>query len=265
MEEKKKQSNIISNILLLLCVAVFLFSAWKLIGYFTEYRKGEEAYESITDKVVVMPSTELDGQNPETEIEKEPVLPVIDWEALSDMNEDLIGWLYIPDTIISYPIVHGTDNSYYLTHTFDHKTNNCGSIFMDMSNQGDYSSDNTILHGHNMKTGKMFGSLRKYESREYWETHPYIYIITEEEIMKYHIFSSERTAAASDVYTLEFGSSDSFASYLKKRKACSYYDTGVEVTAEDHLLTLSTCTSDTEEGRRVVQAKLVEVKEKTHE
>lgn len=269
----KKKSDVIWNILLIFCVAVFLFSAWKLAGYLIEYKKGENAYESITDQAVVMPQIDNIGNTNAGNIEnnagesevfrlKEPILPVIDWDVLHDMNEDLVGWLYIPDTIIHYPIVQGADNSYYLTHTFDGTKNKCGTIFMDAANREDFTSRNTILHGHNMKTGKMFGSLRRFEKKEFWEQHPYIYIIREDSIWKYEIFSSGRTTADSDVYTLEFGSDDSYASYIKKRMSGSYYDTGVDVTVDDYILTLSTCTSDTEVGRRVVQAVLVEVKEK---
>lgn len=259
MKEKKK-FNIISNILLVCCVVVFLFSLWKVAGYLIEYRKGEESYESIMDEAVVIPEA------PDVEVPEEDLLPVIDWDALYAMNDDLLGFLYIPDTIIQYPIVQGSDNEYYLTHTFSGETNKCGCIFMDTGNQADFTSDNTLLHGHNMKTGKMFGSLRKYEDKSYWEEHPYIWILTEDTAMKYHIFSSGRTDAGSYVYTLKFGSEQSFETYIQKRtKIDPYYDTGVEVTTQDRLLTLSTCTSDTEEGRRVVQAKLVEIKEINNE
>lgn len=272
--KKKKKSDFLWNLLLLFFVAVFIFSAWKLAGYLVEYKKGEDSYETIVDHMVVMPQVKdekkdekdkTDSGLPDENGLEEPVFPQLDWNALSHMNEDFAGWLYIPDTIIHYPIVHGKDNSYYLTHTFDKKSNKCGAIFMDAGNEKDFSSKNTILHGHNMKTGKMFGSLRKYEKKEFWAKHPYIYVILEKNILKYEIFASSRTTAGSDVYTMEFESEESFASYLEKRMSNRLYDTGMEVGKEDVILTLSTCTSDTEEGRRVVQAKLVEVKEKNNE
>lgn len=253
---KQKKSNLISNLLLLCCLALFLFSAWKIYGYLKEYHKGEVSYENVIHEAVTVP---------EAEELKEDVMPEIDWDALYEMNDDLLGFLYIPDTVIQYPIVCGRDDVYYLNHTFTKEKNKCGCIFMDSGNQEDFSSDNTLLHGHNMKTGKMFGSLRKYESKEYWEEHPYIYILTRDKMMKYEIFSSSRTTATSDVYTLEFGSEESFSNYIAKRTSHSYYETGVEVTTQDRLLTLSTCTSDTEEGRRVVQARLAEERENSHE
>ncbi|MBE5955463.1 MAG: class B sortase [Lachnospiraceae bacterium] len=253
--KKSAVKNAFLNIMLVACLAVFLGAGWKLVSALIEYREGEANYEAILDKVITTAVVR------DEESQEALPIPVIDWAALKEMNDDLVGWLYIPDTKIQYPIVQGSDNDYYLTHTFDKTKNACGAIFMDAANQSDYNSDNTVLHGHNMKNGTMFGSLRKFEKKEYWESHPFIWIIKEDTAAKYEIFSVSITEAASDVYTLEFGSEDSFNNYIAKRtKIDAIYNTGVSVTADDKLLTLSTCTSDTETGRRVVQAKLVDEK-----
>ena len=257
VRRKKKFRNTILNIALVVCFAVFLFSGWKLISSLIEYKRGEDNYQSIILDAVISPGTEDNSNNNQGE----EILPVIDWSKLETMNDDLVGWLYIPNTEIQYPIVQGRDNDYYLTHTFDGTENACGCIFMDKDNKADFSSDNTILHGHNMKNGTMFGSLRKFEEKAYWQSHPYIWIIKENTALKYEIFSVGITESASDVYTLEFGSEQSFHNYIVNRtKLGAIYETGVTVTTKDKLLTLSTCTSDTEVGRRVVQAKLVEEK-----
>ena len=257
---KQKVLNTILNIALVGCLAIFVFSGWKLISSLIEYRKGEENYEALLQDAVISPGGISDGTQ-SNGYSQEEILPVIDWAKLKNMNNDLIGWLYIPDTVIQYPIVASTDNDYYLTHTFDRTENACGSIFMDKGNKKDFSSDNTILHGHNMKNGTMFGSLREFEEKSYWQSHPYIWIIRENIALKYEIFSVGITEAASDVYILEFGSEESFRNYIVNRtKLGAIYETGVNVTTNDKLLTLSTCTSDTEVGRRVVQAKLVDEK-----
>ncbi len=257
VRRKNKIMNTILNAALVVCFAVFLFSGWNLIHSIIEYQQGKENYDAIILDAVISPGTENTSGHQQTEEN----LPVIDWTKLETMNDDLIGWLYIPGTDIQYPIVQGNDNDYYLTHTFDGTKNACGCIFMDKDNRSDYSSDNTILHGHNMKNGTMFGSLRKFEEKDYWKSHPYIWIIKEHTAMKYEIFSVGITEAASDVYTLEFGSEENFQNYIVKRtKLGAIFETGVNVTTNDKLLTLSTCTSDTEVGRRVVQAKLVQEK-----
>ena len=254
--------NAVLNAALVLCFGVFLFSGWKLVTSLIEYRKGEQTYESILQDVIISSGgVESSGDDIQNEVFESEALPVLDWAKLKNMNSDFIGWLYIPDTSIHYPIVYTTDNEYYLTHTFDKSQNACGSIFMEQANKADFSSDNTILHGHNMKNGTMFGLLRKYEDKAYWQAHPYIWIIKENTAAKYEIFSVGITDAASKVYTIEFGSEDSFQNYIVARtKLGAIYETGVNVTTNDKLLTLSTCTSDTETGRRVVQAKLVSEK-----
>jgi len=248
--------NIFLNIGLILCVIVFLVFGWKLIDSLLEYHRGEEAYENIINGMV--DTTDISDTDNEEETD---ILPDIDWASLKSINNDLVGWLYIPGTTIHYPIVQGADNDFYLRRTFEGANNSCGCIFMDMHNKADFTSDNTIIHGHNMRNKTMFGTLREYENKSYWEAHPYIWIIKEKTAMKYEIFSSGITTTAGDVYVIEFGSKESFENYILKRtKTDVFYETGVEVTTDDRLLTLSTCTSDTETGRRVVQAKFVDEK-----
>lgn len=252
---KKKVKKYLTNAMLLCCVAVFLFSTWKLVGYLTEYKKGEEIYLDLSQHVTV-PALQKDKTG-----EKSMERPEVDWDALSNMNEDIVAWLYIDGTSVQYPVVKGTDNEYYLTHTSDKKKNSCGSIFMDMDNEGNFTSQNTILYGHNMKTGKMFGSLKFYRDADYWEAHPDIFVITRDCICQYKIFTAYETVASGDVYQLGFSSEDSFKEYIDMCKNNSIYDTGVKTGKAERLLTLSTCTSHTEEGRFIVQALLVSEKE----
>ncbi|MDO4553804.1 MAG: class B sortase [Lachnospiraceae bacterium] len=253
MKGKMKKAGIGSNIVLLICIVVFCFSAYKLVGYLTEYRKGEQEYSELSSCVTMETEETEDGK---TDSGKEHP-PAVDFSSLKELNEDVVGWITIPDTVINYPIVQGTDNEYYLGRTFEKRSNYTGAIFLDAENSRDFSSDNSIIYGHNLKTGKMFGSLRFYEDKEYWEDHPYIWIITESASMKYEIFSSYRTDADSSVYTLEFASNEEEETYLKDCVAAGYYETGIVPEAKDFIVTLSTCTSDTEEGRRVVQARKI--------
>ena len=259
MKEKKKKrrksNKIITNLALLCCVVVFLVSTWKLVGYLTEYKKGEQIYIKIA-KHVTVPKLKKNKKG-----EKVMETPEIDWDALEEMNGDFTAWIYIDGTAIQYPVTLGQDNEYYLTHTFNKKKNNCGSIFMDVANARDFTSYNTILYGHNMKTGKMFGSLKFYKDPDYRKNHPDIYLITRDRIRKYKIFSAYETIDTSDVYQLEFASDEEQKDYIEMCKENSLYDTGVSIKKSDFMITLSTCTSDTEEGRFVVQGVLVSDKE----
>lgn len=254
-KKHRKSNKIITNLALICCIVVFLFSTWKLVGYLTEYKKGEQIYIKIAEHVTV-PKLKKNKKG-----EKVMETPEINWDALEEMNGDIAAWIYIDGTSIQYPVTLGQNNEYYLTHTFDKKTNKCGSIFMDVGCQGDFSSDNTILYGHNMKTGKMFGSLKFYKDPDYRKDHPDIYLITRDHIRKYKIFAAYETVDTSDVYQLEFASPEDKKDYIEMCKKNSLYDTGVDTEKGEFVLTLSTCTSATEEGRFVVQGVLVSDKE----
>ena len=182
MKNKKRVKSICSNLMLLFCAIIFFVSVYKLAGYLTEYKKGEQEYSELSSAVTV--STE--GQNKAENKSENP--PKVDFAKLQAINPDVIGWIMIEGTVINYPIVQGMDNEYYLHKTFRDKTNQGGTIFLDAENQENFTSDNSILYGHNLKTGKMFGSLRFYEDKEYWKDHPYIWVITKKKSMKYQIF-----------------------------------------------------------------------------
>lgn len=254
MKSRRKSGRgkrILTNLILICCAAVFLVSTWKLVGYLTEYKEGEQVYIKIAEHVTV-PEVHKNKKG-----EKVVEAPVVDWEGLEQINSDIVAWIYIDGTSIQYPVTKGTDNEYYLHYTFEKEKNNCGSIFMDVNNQKDFTSDNTILYGHNMKTGKMFGSLKFYKDPDYYKDHPEIFLVTKDRILKYHIFSVYETEDTSDCYTMEFATEEDRQNYVDTCITNSLYDTGIEVGEEERLLTLSTCTSQTEEGRFVVQAKLV--------
>ena len=147
---KKKTGAIITDIILVVCLIVAVFSAWKLWGFYQKYHKGEEEYNKLTD--YVNKKDDDTGKKAETDGKKADICPItVDFDALQEINEDVVGWIYIPGTEVNYPVVQGDDNEYYLHRTFEKKDNFTGAIFLDYLCQPDFSSDNTILYGHNMK------------------------------------------------------------------------------------------------------------------
>lgn len=92
-------------------------------------------------------------------------LEQMDLPALQQVNSDVIGWIAIPGTEISYPLVQDTDNDYYLTHTWNQNSSAVGAIFMDCRCSADFSGFNTIVYGHRMNNGSMFAALKHYKSR----------------------------------------------------------------------------------------------------
>ncbi|MCI8334842.1 MAG: class B sortase [Lachnospiraceae bacterium] len=253
MEKNKKKLSAPLIVALVLCVALLGFSAFQLAGIYVEYKKGEDEYEALREFVKTeVPEVDYEGDEPlQPEEEAEPR---VDFAELKALNEDIIGWIEVPDTPISYPIVQGEDDVYYLTHTFNNTENSAGSIFMETLNSADFSDVHTILYGHNMKNGSMFGTLMEYESPSYLVAHPLIFIDTEEGSHAYKIFSCYRVDADSDSYTIGFKADEMYVNFLKKLKERSAYDTGVEVTMDDKIITLSTCTN-TGTNRYLVHAK----------
>lgn len=257
---KKKKRSPLSLLLLLLCLAVAAFSAWKLYGYYRGYHDGEKEYEELTQYVKENEDGAKKGKK-----DKCPI--TVDFDALRAINEDVVAWVYIEDTGINYPVVQGEDNEYYLHHTFERKENFSGAIFMDITCHPDFTSDNSILFGHNLKTGEMFGMLKRLYDTEYnedadWKKHPVIWVVTPDAAMEYRIFAAREISAEqdTDVYMVDFAQPVDYLAWLGQQKAASLYDTGTDISSGEPMLTLSTCTSDTEDGRFVVQAIRIQVR-----
>ena len=149
----------------------------------------------------------------------------------------------LPD--ISYPIVQGTDNDYYLHHTYKKEEVFAGSIFMDCKNSKDFSDQNTIVYGHNMKNGSMFGTLKQYKLQETIDKSPYFWIITPDEAYKYKIFAVYTANVDGDTYTLIKGPGTETIEYGESMQEKSDIDMGEhEFKQTDKMVTLSTCTGD---------------------
>ena len=255
-KKKRKGSGFFSNLLLLLCIVIFCVAAWKLWGYYKNYHGGKKEYEQLRQYV---------KKNKDKKGKKKSgpdICPVtVDFDALAKVNPDVKGWIYIKGTGINYPIVQTTDNTTYLHRTFEGTDSFIGAIFLDAGCEADFSSENSIVYGHNLKNGQMFGMLKKHYDTEYnkdadYKAHQKIWIITPEEELEYKVFAAREidVNADSDVYTISFASEEEYASYLKDAMDKSLYTLKTKPDSADTMLTLSTCTSSSEAGRFIVQA-----------
>ena len=196
--------------------------------------------------------------------EEDPHLDTLaetDLDALRQVNEDIIGWILIPDTVINYPLLQGEDNDYYLKHTWQGKKNVAGAIFMEYRNEPDYEDFNTILYGHNMNNGSMFASLRRYAGEKYWKKHPYVYLATDAGVYRYEVFSAYRADVGSTTYGLSFQQEETRKEFLIHALENSKINTGVIPEITDRILTLSTCSGAGYSTRWVVHARLKMVQE----
>lgn len=197
-------------------------------------------------------------------VEEDPVMEemqAIDLEALRAVNPEVIGWIRIPDTQIDYPILQGSDNDYYLNHTWEGKANSVGSIFMEYRNSPSFTDHNTILYGHNMNDGSMFNNLRMYTTQDYWQKRPYVYVRTEDTVLRYDIFASYLADTDCPAFGLSFRQSSTRREFLTYALEQTKIQTGIEPALTDPVLTLVTCSGAGYANRWTLQArlKLVEV------
>ena len=193
---------------------------------------------------------------------QEQTLPVlknpINFTELNAINEEIIGWIRIGALDVSYPVAQAADNDYYLHRTFERVDNFAGCIFLNCDNTRYFTDQNTIIYGHNMKNGSMFGTLKEFEKQETYDKCPYFWIFTPEFIYQYRIFSCSVVSKVGDPYRTRFVTED-FQNFINNSMSNSMIDNGgVQVTTDDRIVTLSTCTSD-DATRLIVQGKLAHV------
>ena len=261
--------------LIALLALVFITSAAMLIHENIQYQEGEETYaeaESLVElpDLSALPTPVLEGAPPAEEApsagEEPPAarpvyvdpyadaLRSMDFTALREVNPDVLGWILIPGTAVSYPMVQGEDNQYYLNHTWKKWNSVVGSIFLECNNSADLSDFNTLVYGHRMNNGSMFASLKNYKRQSYWEAHPCVYLTDDSGSHKYEIFAAYEVSTQGETYRLGFSGDEAKQSFLDYCQDLSVISTGITPTVYDRVLTLSTCTGNGHATRWVVQA-----------
>jgi len=181
---------------------------------------------------------------------------------LQAQNEDIIGWLKI-DGLLEEAVVQ-RDNEYYLTHNALKQKSVTGALFLDENCNLDTVPTQMLIHGHNMKEGAMFGSLKKYKVKDasYYREHPFIDFNTIYENGRYVIFSVAEVDIRSGKpdylpfwHNARFASAEAFMEYVERAKLLSHYRCNVDVQPGDRLLTLSTCTGTDDNKRLIVMAR----------
>lgn len=184
------------------------------------------------------------------------------FKTLLEKNKDTVGWLEVKNTKIKYPVVQADVNSYYSGRDFNKKKNKMGWIFMDYRNNPVYLNKNTIIYGHNIKSGIMFGTI-KYIFNSSWyqkESNQFITFNTPTKNMKWKIFSIYQIEVTEDYLQNEFSSDAEFTNFIEMIRNRSIAKFDVEVNKDSKILTLSTC-GKTSEVRQVVHAVLIEEKD----
>lgn len=256
MQERTRKIVFYSSIVIVILGILFL------LGYFIKQNNSKEDYENlrqeVSEKENITEETETEGTE-----ESEPVVIPIDFETLWQKNPDIYAWISIPGMEIEYPILqHPTDEEYYLNHTIDHKSGLPGSIYTEAIYNGkDFSDRNTVIYGHNMKNGTMFGLLDKYKNPTFMKEHDTIVIYTPEHIYTYKVFAAITYDNRHLMYSFDFKQEAGMQAFLdsirKVNNLNTYIDETVEVTSSDKIITLSTCNGNKKQ-RFLVEAVLID-------
>ena len=260
--EKKKTMALFLG--MILGIVLIVASGLMLLTTFLQYRKADRIYadsrqqfvsvNSVIDMQLQTPAETVSDNTDDNELLFDDSnawyrLVDVDMEALTAINPDIVGWLHFENMDISYPVLLAEDNDKYLHTSYDGTAVRAGSIFMDCNNTGDFQDSHTILYGHNMKNGSMFGQLKSYRDVSFYQGHEYFQIITGDHIYRYMIFAYEDIPETSFVYQVPFGRSLEFDQFLDEIRQISMISPDINVSREDVVITLSTCSTT---GRRFV-------------
>ena len=258
-EKRKKERRALRRrktadwtVVLILC-AIAVCCGGYLIYHHWSVKQRELEYEKLRQEETLSAATETVIAEPETEESTEETViycdPVYDFGQLHEQNEDIYAWIIVPGTQVDYPLLQSETDNYYLDYNLDHSKGYPGCIYTNQCNRKDFSDYNTVLYGHNMKNLSMFGSLKKYKTEDFYKDHQFFTIYTSECAYRYQIFAYYDVPETDEVYTVGFAPDDTFQKFIDKMKQKSYDDTGVNVTKDDHIMTLSTCSTT---GKRFV-------------
>lgn len=187
----------------------------------------------------------------------------IDWEALKEMNPDIYAWIYVPDTTVDYPVLqHPEDDTYYLNYNIDGTRGYPGCIYTELINEKDFSDPNTVLYGHNLRDKTMFSSLHNFAEPELLEENHFIFVYTPDKTFIYWIFGAYEYPGIHLLHNYDWDSPEGIRAYLDQvttyEGRVANFRRDIPITPYDHLITLSTCTTDHDASLRfLVQGVLV--------
>lgn len=230
----KHYKKIILTIIFWIFIVIMLISGIKIFKWAKENKESNEIIDEVKNTISI--DDNIDN------VEKYNV----NFEKLKQTNSDTIAWIKVNGTNIEYPIVKTTNNDFYMTHTFDKKNNSAGWVFMDYENKFDGTDNNLVIYAHNRRDGSMFGTLKNILTEE-WQSNIdnfKISFITETEKSEYQVFSVY-TIESEDYYiTTNFETDNKFEKFIDTIKSRSIKDFDVDISTEDHILTLSTCANN---------------------
>ena len=264
---RKKRLNVFLIILLVIYIIYLLFSAIILLSWFIDSNQTQKITEELEENIIVekpKDSAKVELINPPVTEEsdywyyiKQNLLEV-NFTELIQKNPDTVGWVQLSGTNINYPVVQTTNNSFYLSHSYNKESNNAGWVFMDYRNNKEEFDNNTIIYAHSRNDTTMFGSLKNVLTTAWLENREnhLVYLSTPYENTMWQVFSVYTIPSESYYITPKFETEEEYTTFLITLKNRSIYDFNTELNINDKVLTLSTC-QDNYGNRVVLHARLI--------
>ncbi len=259
MAKKKKKlsksGRVLLDAILVVSLCVAVFSGWKIYSELHQYKANDQKYEDLRAAVTVSTPTPSASASADTSL----VNDNIDWSALQAMNSDVAGWIRQPDTPIDYPVVYGSDNSYYLRHTLDGEYSIFGTIFVDYQNNRGFVDKNTVIYGHHFShyDDTMLTTLDYYNDQSYYDAHPYLEFLTPEtDYLLYPIAGVVKQGTDAYIRT-SFADDDDYAAYVQNFLDNSTFKSNETFSPSDQTVLISSCSDLVQDGRYALLCKLV--------
>jgi sortase B len=247
-KNKKYKKAILNLILYIILLSILIYSGIKIFKWYKDKTNNNKIVEQIKSTVIVEENNEDGNENGYT----------VDFNKLKEQNNETIAWLKINNTNIEYPVVKGTNNSFYLNHSFDKSKNSAGWIFADYKNKFDNTDKNIVIYGHNMRDGSMFGSMLNILDAKWYENeeNTNITLYTENEKCIYKVFSIYKIESEDYYIKTEFSDDNNFEQFVNTIKKRSIKEFNTDVSKDDNILTVSTCANNNK-YRVVLHAKKI--------
>ena len=172
---------------------------------------------------------------------------------LAEANPNAVGWLYVPDTPLDYPVMQADNNDFYLDHAADNSYLKSGSIFLDCRYEPHFLNPTNIVYGHNMANGTMFGDIRNFRAWSYYDSHPYGWLVNSTEVYRIDFFS----LAVVDAYDALYDGAMALCDWTAHLYDVSMFYDDIDIREDDRMISLSTCASDYPDARAVLTGKLI--------
>ena len=282
----------IRNLVIFVCMITFCVCVIILVGRWFDYKRSDDIYLTLSESIFkevsddpsvisttspMLPEANINnydrtlwsgvstGQIAEstavTDIEYARIKAKL--EELKAVNDDIVGWIKIDGTQVNYPVVIGDDNDYYLSHAYNGEYLRSGTIFVDYRSSAHAPTDNYnyVFYGHNMANGAMFATVKKFLKEEMFNE-KLIYYYTLNGVYVYEPFAMLNTDTSFYYYQIFFQSNDQYEAFLGRMLENSIFKKDVELTADDRIISLSTCNNSRVTGRYCLQARLIRVENK---